>query len=286
MSYSVVICAYNEETNIGNLLERIITDSTKNLKEILVISSSKDSTNTIVQKWQKQNKIIKLIREKERRGKSAAMNYGLKNALGDVIVFISADNLPQKGAIAKLIAPFKNPDIAATTARPIPLNNDRKIFSKISSVIWSLHHKLCLKKPKLSGELFAIRKGIVREIPKDSATDDKAIEQQLVTQNLKIQYVPSAKSFMKSPDNFKDFISQRRRIAFGYLQSKGNVVSQDLKKVMKASYELIKENPKMLILLSVAFVFEMWARFLAHVDFAKGKKHKKWVMIGSTKKLS
>ena len=92
---SVIIPAYNAEKFIGEAIESVLNQTYKNIEIIVVDDGSKDNTYHIV----KQNfgNQVKLIRKKN-GGVSSARNMGVKNAEGEFIAYLDADDywLPQK----------------------------------------------------------------------------------------------------------------------------------------------------------------------------------------------
>ena len=111
MRLSILICAYNEEKGISYLLRNLsfqrlppeITDH-----EIIVVASGcTDRTVPIIKEFMTENSKIKLIEEKERRGKAAALNKALEAATGDYIVFIPADVLPAQNGLYHLLTPLR-----------------------------------------------------------------------------------------------------------------------------------------------------------------------------------
>ncbi len=94
--FTVGICSFNEEKNIKNCLESILSQEFTNLEmnEIIVISSgSTDDTNKIVQTMQRGHPIIRLIIQKERGGKNSALNCFLNNKSTELVAIVNADNI-------------------------------------------------------------------------------------------------------------------------------------------------------------------------------------------------
>ncbi len=108
---SVVIPAYNEEKRIartllevGNFLSRQSYDY-----EILVVNDgSKDQTATVVRQAQATVKNLRLVDNKDNHGKGWVVGHGMLEAVGDIRVFMDADNSTKIDEIAKFL-PFFQP---------------------------------------------------------------------------------------------------------------------------------------------------------------------------------
>jgi len=89
---SIIIPVLNEAHIIAKLLEHLkISVQTANILEILVVDGgSKDKTVSIAKK-----NGAKVIHSK--KGRARQLNYGAKNAIGDILYFLHADTLPPKG---------------------------------------------------------------------------------------------------------------------------------------------------------------------------------------------
>ena len=88
---SVIICAYNQEKNIGKCLSTIINQLYKNIEIIIVDDGSFDNTEVICRNYAKLDSRIIFIRQ-ENRGLSAARNHGLKYVTGEYITFVDSDD--------------------------------------------------------------------------------------------------------------------------------------------------------------------------------------------------
>ncbi len=83
---SCVICAYNEEPRIKNVLD-VVASSPLFAEVIVVDDGSKDKTAEVVEKY----KNVKLIRHGVNRGKSKAFVTGVSVATGEFIMMLDAD---------------------------------------------------------------------------------------------------------------------------------------------------------------------------------------------------
>jgi cellulose synthase/poly-beta-1,6-N-acetylglucosamine synthase-like glycosyltransferase len=229
LKVSIGICAYNEASNIGNLLKNLLNQPLfqqhKILEIIVVCSGCTDCTPEIVKKYQKKDSRIKLIIQISRQGKSSAQNIILEIANGEVIVFISADVCPAKGSIMALVDAIKG-NIGGANSRVILLNESNGLVNFISRFIWGLHdHALSYESHRevlshLGGDMFAIKSGIINRIPTNVINDDAYLGMTIRLCGYKIQFVPQAIYYAFGPKTIQDYVTQRRRIIFGHRQLK------------------------------------------------------------------
>lgn len=89
---SIIIRTYNEEKFIGQVLKKVFSqDINKPFEVIVVDSGSNDATLSIARK--NPVKILRMSRDRFSFGR--ALNAGINNAEGSIIVFLSAHALPQ-----------------------------------------------------------------------------------------------------------------------------------------------------------------------------------------------
>src|SRR5690349_6420322 len=101
--------AYNEEANIGRLLEALIAQETDlcSIESIVVLASGcTDRTEEIVRAFAEAHPRVKLVVQPQRRGKASAINLFLGATESDVLVMESADTVPEPTTIERLVAPF------------------------------------------------------------------------------------------------------------------------------------------------------------------------------------
>lgn len=96
MMISVVIPIYNSSEHIETCLDSLVAQTYQDFEVILVNDGSTDDGMTKVEPYKSQLK-IKII-DQENQGPSVARNNGVKNAQGEWVAFLDADDywLPQK----------------------------------------------------------------------------------------------------------------------------------------------------------------------------------------------
>lgn len=101
---SIIIPCRNEEKFISKCLDSIITqDYPKDKLEILVVDGmSQDGTREIIEKYVKSYSFVRLL-DNHRKITPAAMNIGIKNAKGEVIVIMGVHTEYQKNYISQMV---------------------------------------------------------------------------------------------------------------------------------------------------------------------------------------
>ncbi|WHH59910.1 glycosyltransferase family 2 protein [Petroclostridium sp. X23] len=108
---SVIIPAYNEEDNIKDTIEAVLT--LKNIHELVVVDDgSSDRT------WQiAEESGALVIKSLKNLGKGTALKKGLYVCTGDIIVFLDADVGDSAAEVAKIIKPVENDECDVCIAR-------------------------------------------------------------------------------------------------------------------------------------------------------------------------
>ena len=213
---SIGIIGYNEEQNISSLLERVLRQdcSLVQIEEIIVVASGcTDKTVPIAKEYEKKDSRVFVIEEEKRTGKWNAINLFIQKAKTELLVMISADVLPQKDTVEKLVAPFQDPEIGMTAVHSVPTNDPSTFMGLLVQFYWNLFHEVCLITPK-TGEMVGFRK-VINAIP-PNAVDEPCIEFFVKKKGLESIYIPNAMVQNKGPETIREFLRQRRRIWWGY----------------------------------------------------------------------
>lgn len=88
---SVIVPVYKVETVLSRCIESILCQSFADFELILVDDGSPDASGKICDEYARQDSRIRVFHLKN-GGVSAARNHGLKNAVGDYVVFIDSDD--------------------------------------------------------------------------------------------------------------------------------------------------------------------------------------------------
>lgn len=286
----IVVPTHNDGANIGPLLERLVAEP--EVGQIVVVASgcTDDTVEAVTRCATRHPDNIRLYVEQQRSGKVSAVNFGLAQLRTPVVVVVSGDVLPDKGAIGKVVHALRKPGVGLAGGRPMPVNPTDSAIGHAAHLLWRLHHRLALHQPKL-GEMIAIRAEAVVTLPLTSV-DEACFQALLEGAGWRSVYVPDALVWNRGPGTRADFVHQRRQIHTGHLWLRRRqhyaVPSMRLGLLGAALWNDIRTEPKglrptQLSWTAVAVGMEAWARLLARLDYLQGKENHVWAMVQSTK---
>lgn len=219
---SILITSYKEPETIGKAIEAFNNQQIKEKYEILVASPDIETGNVVLQ-YAKKFSHIRWIQD-QRKGKPAALNLLLKEAKGDILILSDGDVYVSDNSVNQLLEHFKDSKVGIVSGRPISLSPKKTMLGYWSHLLTDeAAHNTRIERIKkgefiaCSGYLLAIRK-IFHYIPEDALSEDAIMSHLIWEKGYKTDYEPEAKVFVKYPDNFKDWIIQKRRSAGGYQQ--------------------------------------------------------------------
>lgn len=104
LSVSIIVPCRDEKEFIAGCLESIIqNDYPKEKLELLVIDGmSEDGTREVINSYAQKHPWIRVI-ENQRKITPVALNIGIKNAKGDIIIWMSAHNRYEKNYISRSV---------------------------------------------------------------------------------------------------------------------------------------------------------------------------------------
>ena len=123
---SIIIPIYNSEKYIKRCIDSIINQSYKNIEIILIDDGSTDNSRNICEKYSSIDSRFKIL-SKKNGGVSSARNVGVKNAKGEYIMFVDADDWLEKDAIITLYNTLKEHNVDIVRGN-FYCNNDKRNF--------------------------------------------------------------------------------------------------------------------------------------------------------------
>jgi len=223
---SVLIPAYNEEKVIAVTVERILASDYRNLEILVIDDGSLDRTAEVIRQRFADEKRVNLI-SVPNGGKAQALNMGLHQATGTVVVALDADTQFNSETISRLVRWFADPEIGAVAG-------NAKVGNRINMITrWQALEYIVaqnLERRALSaldtltvvpGAVGAWRRDILPELggfPADTLAEDQDLTIAVQTAGYRVVFDTSALAWTEAPATVRGLSRQRFRWSFGTLQ--------------------------------------------------------------------
>ena len=216
-SVSVIIAAYNEERDLAAKLENTLAlDYPKSHLDIIVTSDcSSDRTDEIARSFAPRG--VRLHRQEERHGKTAAQNAAITKARGEIVVFSDATTHYQPDVLRLMVPSFADESVGCVTGRVIYQDLNQSSVGAGTQSYWN--YEFFLKKHEsnvcsligVCGCMYAVRKSAYVPLYND-ACSDFIIATTMVEQGLRAVYVPEAVCMEEPNRQAKKELAARVRI--------------------------------------------------------------------------
>jgi cellulose synthase/poly-beta-1,6-N-acetylglucosamine synthase-like glycosyltransferase len=220
---SVIIPAFNEESNILQSLKAAMELDYPVYEIIVVDDGSVDFTMPIIEK-----SAVKCIKLRQNRGKSAALNEGIKRAMGDIVVFSDSDSIFHRDSIRHLVRHFIDPEVGAVAGKVV-LSETPSFLSRFQALEYIFGQNM-IKLAQLGssssvticpGPICAYRRKLLISMngfKNRTVAEDFDATLDIINQNFRVAYEPLAIAYTKAPKTWADFKKQRMRWSRGTLQ--------------------------------------------------------------------
>jgi len=289
---SVIITSYKESGTIARAIEAVAEQKLPD-SEIIVVAPDMETLKE-ASKLRIKYKNLRLVQDAG-KGKPAALNLAVSKAKGDILVLTDGDVYVNQNSLKPLLEPFKDSQVGAVCGNPISLNPRDSKLGFWAYVLSDIANKRRLRALELrrrffcSGYLFAIRKNIFPNLPDELLAEDGYISHKVYEKSFKIAYSPESRVYVKYPDNFEDWIKQKKRSAGGYNQIKKliGVEIRSFKKESSGGLSLlgyVKSLRELFWLLELFFSrVYLWFVIYKDIDINNKSHNEIWQRVESTK---
>ena len=223
---SVIVPAFNEEMVIEATVRSLLASDYKNYEIIVVDDGSRDRTSEIVSEKFAGESRVRLFTEAN-AGKANALNLGLGQAKGEIIIALDADTLFAPQTIGALAHRFYDEQMGAIAGNAkvgnrinivtrwqaleyiTSQNMDRRAFSSLNCIT------------VVPGAVGAWRRELLEEaggFTADTLAEDQDLTLRIRRLGYKIGYEENAIAWTEAPDRLRSLAKQRFRWAYGTLQ--------------------------------------------------------------------
>ncbi|HUJ30433.1 MAG TPA: glycosyltransferase [Candidatus Acidoferrum sp.] len=224
---TVLIPAYNEETVIADTVRAALASNYANLEVLVINDGSTDRTAEIVQQEFGRDPRVRLLLQAN-HGKPSALNHGLAEAAGEIVVSIDADTVVDPNAIPLLVRHFADPRVGAVAGN-VKVANRNRWLTRWQALEYITSQNLekrafdllnCI--PVVPGAVGAWRTDLLRSsggFSGDTVAEDTDLTLTIRRNGWKILYDEDAIGRTEVPETMDALIRQRFRWTFGTLQA-------------------------------------------------------------------
>jgi cellulose synthase/poly-beta-1,6-N-acetylglucosamine synthase-like glycosyltransferase/peptidoglycan/xylan/chitin deacetylase (PgdA/CDA1 family) len=226
LSVTVLIPAFNEEKVIAGTVARILESDYPGMEVLVIDDGSRDRTAAVVRAHFRDDGRVQLI-SIPNGGKARALNAGLAQARGEVIVALDADTQFNRDTVARLARWFVDPAIGAVAGNA-KVGNRVNIITRWQAleyvVAQNLERRALAALDTLTvvpGAVGAWRRDALRAMggfPADTLAEDQDLTIAIQTRGYRVHFDPSAIAWTEAPTTVRGLAKQRFRWAYGTLQ--------------------------------------------------------------------
>ncbi len=221
---SMIIAAHNEEgviaAKLDNCLQLDFGDADYEI--IMVSDGSTDKTNEILARYAHASPHLRIITYEPRAGKAHALNVGFAQSSGDVLIFSDANVILDRDAPARLLERFADTRVGAVCGRILVRGRGdneiagESLYMRLEGMIQRAEARFG-NMVGIDGALFALRRELFRELPREWVLDDFALAMEAVLAGQKIVYAEDARGVEEvEASTANEFRRKARIIAGGY----------------------------------------------------------------------
>jgi cellulose synthase/poly-beta-1,6-N-acetylglucosamine synthase-like glycosyltransferase len=224
---TILIPAHNEEKVIRQTIESMceLVYPRERLKIMVINDGSKDRTREIILELAAKDDRVVLFdvpTGQGGKGKSRALNLGIREVDSEIIAIYDADNTPDPHALRYLVAQLiLHPDLGAVLGKFRTVNKNATLLTRFINIEtlgfqsmlqagrWQMHHIATLP-----GTNFVMRNALIAELggwDEEALTEDSELSIRIYEHGYRIKYIPYAVTYEQEPQEWAVWIRQRMR---------------------------------------------------------------------------
>ncbi|HEV3352048.1 MAG TPA: glycosyltransferase [Acidimicrobiales bacterium] len=221
LSVTVIVPAHNEARVIDKTITAVNRLQTQPCQVIVVDDGSTDETAAIA-----RSRGVTVLSQR-RLGKAAALNTGVREAHGDVLVVLDSDTVLSPDFLDVVLKHFADPSVGAVAGN-VKVGNRQGLLGRLQSLEYIASLNLDRRAQAainvvgvVPGAAGAFRRSALVEAggyPTDTLVEDMDLTVTLLQAGWRIPYEPGAVAYTEAPESIRDVVRQRRRWSFGTLQ--------------------------------------------------------------------
>jgi len=222
---SVLVPAYNEARVIQRTIQSLLDQAYDHLEVLVIDDGSSDDTSAVARLASNDPRLRVL--SQANAGKATALNFGIAQATGDVLVVIDADTLLEPNAIRYLVQPLADDRVGAVAGNA-KVGNRVNLVTRWQAVEYVTSQNLdrrafvmlnCIT--VVPGAIGAWRRSALHDVGGfrcDTLAEDQDLTLTLLRAGHRVALADRAIALTEAPETFDALLRQRFRWSFGTLQ--------------------------------------------------------------------
>jgi len=231
-SVTILVACKNEELVVSTLIASLFAvEYPAERKQIIVVDdASTDRTGAMLDEIAARDRRLTVVHRPAGYGggKSGALNDGLAQATGEIIVVFDADHEPQPQCVRRLVRHFIDPTVAAVQGRCEIGNASASPLTELVALDYIAGYfvneygrQSLYRLPAYGGANCAVRASSLRELGgwnPESVTEDTDLTIRLILQGARVRYDVTALDVEEGVVTLDRYCRQRYRWARGHQQ--------------------------------------------------------------------
>lgn len=221
---TLFITAYNEEAVVDEKMANCLELDYPREKLHIVWCTDGSDDHTV--EWLKRWPQATVLHQPDRRGKTAAMNRGIRFVSTPIVTFTDANTLLNREALRLIAQAFVRKEVGCVAGeKRIRTQGAVDAAQGGEGMYWRYESALKAWDSRLysaagaAGELFAIRRELYQPLEEDTLLDDFVLSLRIVEKGYVIAYLKEAYAMEGGSANLCEEEKRKVRIAAGGLQS-------------------------------------------------------------------
>lgn len=231
---SVIVPAWNEEVGIKKTIKSLIENSYNKIEIIIVNDGSTDNSDSVIRdiikniKLQNRYKNINIrYFHKDNGGKGTALNLGIKESIGEIVITMDADSAFEKDTVANFVEYFADEHIDAAVGN-VKIANKGNIIGLLQRLeylfgfYYKRTHAVLGAEYIFGGACAAFRREVFDELGYfdiGNKTEDIEMSMRVRFHGLRCAYAENAVCWTEGASTIMGLINQRLRWKKGRLDT-------------------------------------------------------------------
>lgn len=220
---TIILCVYNGAHRLKERIDNLLNNGypKEHLYITVVSDGSTDNPKKAIEEM--NNERVSLIHYKQNKGKSHALNLGIKNSSTELLVFADIRQMFRENTISQLVLELDNEGVGAVSGN-LQIAPDKDNSESDPGLYWRYEKWIRENQSRVgtllgvTGAVYAAKKSLIPVVPQNTLLDDMYIPLSIVKQNYVVKFSKDAVAFDVSSTSLSEEFSRKTRTLAGNFQ--------------------------------------------------------------------